>query len=424
MYPMASVCQFYSKGVHRIGLASTNKHEEEVIRNHEFELGIDPNIRTWCACVRKSMTTGTEVSSGIIQHIFIDSLQLNTNTITNKIRFHFFQYNKKISSKSYHWRTKRWRRKRKQKRRVAQYDIAEKEDLQRNGMPSPMGPHWRTYIEHRLRMLVNGMAVYATDGYSHLRMDKYIESNRALDTIARKLTNNKPSVVFIGASELSPSSIIRVKGNVRCPGNRKCARSFKKCGSIVRYTDEYNTSQHCGRCCRKFQPNFRPKRFKTCFNCVPDPAYDMMLPNLIVNEMANRPLKELRKNVRNWERGNQVNGPLRENRERLVSKVDIYRKNWQLNQLENLDMEAEAGADAVIGDAAAIVVAVADPMLTISKTTWHRDISAARLIWFKGNYECMNSTIKPIESVRIEQFFLCLSFQDTVRCSEKRSRQR
>lgn len=57
---------------------------------------------------------------------------------------------------------------------------------------------------------------------------------------------------------------------------------------------------------------------------------------------------------------------------------------WQANQHENLDMKAETEPVAVIGDAATAAVAfVADPI--ISKTVWHRDISAERSVWSKGN---------------------------------------
>lgn len=272
-------------------------------------------------------------------------------------------------------------------------------------MPSPMGPRWLDYIDQRLRMCVRGMDVYATDRYAHTKMDKYIESARATDTIAKKITQNKPTIVFMGASETAPSTIISVRGHVRAPGNKKWATSFRKCGGCIKWTDEYNTSQFCGRCVQRFDARFRSKRFKTCFHCNPSTEYNLMLPRLIVNEMAHRKLKRRKADVKRLARnGHLILQPIEE-RKRLVrlfyfvidftsysvydnsfflkvSKIDIYRKNWQPNQFGNLvDMEADAEADADIGNAAA---AADYPMQAISKTVWHRDITAARLIFYKG----------------------------------------
>lgn len=117
------------------------------------------------------------------------------------------------------------------------------------------------------------------------------------DAIARKLKNN----------ELC--SIIRMKGfmcNVQEIGS--AYEVSKKCGCIVKYVDEWSTSLHC--CCWKSRQNVRPKRFKwkKCSNGIPDPNYDLMLLNLIVNQTANWQLKQLRKNARDLERHNLVIG--------------------------------------------------------------------------------------------------------------------
>lgn len=141
------------------------------------------------------------------------------------------------------------------------------------------------------------MEAYASREYSRLKMDKYIESNRALDLLAANLCNRKPAMVYIGAAVFSPNSPIRIPKYVRCPGTRKMSRSFKKCGSLVHFVDEYNTSQHCGRCGQRFRPALRPKHFKVCGDtCVPHPA--LMVPKLIVSELPNRLLRADRRNFK------------------------------------------------------------------------------------------------------------------------------
>lgn len=232
-------------------------------------------------------------------------------------------------------------------------------------MPSPMGPHWQSYIHHRLRMLKNGIDAYASDRYCRLRMDKYIMENRVLDQITGKLLGrNGRAIVYLGAADMHPNSPIGIKNRLRCPGTRRIARPYKKRNCPVYYTDEYNTSLHCGRCAKRFSQYLRPRRFKVCVNCIPDPNWNMMLPKMIVNYRANNNLKKMEHLVRLMEAMNLVGGPRRVDRDRLVTKVAIYSKICHANEIENLD-EASRW----------------QPLNTV----WHRDITAARAIWYKGN---------------------------------------
>lgn len=41
-------------------------------------------------------------------------------------------------------------------------------------MPSPKDVDWVDHIDHRLKMLENGIAAYTTDKYTRLAFDKYI----------------------------------------------------------------------------------------------------------------------------------------------------------------------------------------------------------------------------------------------------------
>lgn len=76
------------------------------------------------------------------------------------------------------------------------------------GVPSPRGSRWKTYTKSRLKTLGRGLAVYATSEYAQIRLTQYINSTRAMDEIAKTITNNIPSVVHIGGAQMSPNSPI------------------------------------------------------------------------------------------------------------------------------------------------------------------------------------------------------------------------
>lgn len=95
-------------------------------------------------------------------------------------------------------------------RLAGDFTAFERADLQSHpmGIPSPRESSWRSYICSRLRTLTRGMAVYATREYAQIRLTQYIDSTKAMDEIAKKITNNVPSVVHIGGAKMTPNSPI------------------------------------------------------------------------------------------------------------------------------------------------------------------------------------------------------------------------
>lgn len=296
----------------------------------------------------------------------------------------------KKSSKEYHYDTKQGIRNDKLERLTRLFTFEEQQD--RNNiaatigtMPSPRNTSWRHYIAHRLRMMENGIETYTQRNVARLRLDKHIESHRIIDRIVARLVNFLSAIILIGAGHFAANSPISIKKHVRCPGTRKLIGAFKKRGNcVVRMVDEYMTSQHCGKCFKRFPQWTRPKRFKLCDDCRPDENI-MRLPTAIVTNVSKRALQMQREIMRVWremaEDGDAVAAILTQrNAKRLVSKKQTFLKTWQSNNA-NAEMEDAAKAEA-------------QPRKTV-KTVWHRDISAARLILYRG-----------IHSITIEKLLL------------------
>ena len=213
-------------------------------------------------------------------------------------------------------------------------------------------------MQFRLNMMERGIAVYTTKQYTRIRLDHYIESNRTIDKLVGKMVNYKSAVVFVGAAQWSPSSPIKIKKHVRAPGVRKIVRALKKRHNCyVVFVDEYMTSQHCGRCVKRFPLSTRSHRFKVCVDC--KPRQDVRPATKIVTTLGHRALRRLRKDMYEnepdavWEA--IING------RRIVTKVKRYHKTW------------------VFGPDGKIL-----PLEKLLKSFWHRDISAAKLILEKG----------------------------------------
>ncbi|XP_055310426.1 uncharacterized protein LOC129573642 [Sitodiplosis mosellana] len=117
-------------------------------RDFFYEVGVDPGLKTRNASVRRTIDTEEEK-------------------------------NIKISSKRYHWVAKQPIRNRIGKHLTADSTKIEQDDLKAQVMPSPRGSQYMSYIRHRLRMLLRGMAAYATRQYARLRLAKYIQSTRS-----------------------------------------------------------------------------------------------------------------------------------------------------------------------------------------------------------------------------------------------------
>lgn len=244
-----------------------------------------------------------------------------------------------------------------------------------------------SYIEYRLAMMTQGMAVYATRKYARLSFDKFVESYRISDKIAASLTNKKPSMIYLGAGQMAPNSPIGIKRRLRCPGTRKLLASFKKLGNcVVRFVDEWNTSQHCAKCIERFDRRTRNHKFKVCQECHPIELDGLISPRVIVSKLSKRKLKQLRRvkkaELATERRANiearraarqanvvqpEVNQPIirisrriRPAKERLVPKINVFYKKVQ-------------------DDAGEWV-----PLVDQSKTVWHRDTVAALCILYKG----------------------------------------
>lgn len=230
--------------------------------------------------------------------------------------------------------------------------------------PSAKGrSHWMIYIEHRLKMMTNGMSVYSSRKYRRLRLDKYIEENRASDLIAAWLTLKKACLIFIGAAEMAPNSPIGIKKRLRCPGVRRLVRSFNKLGkSVIRFVDEFNTSQTCGKCFQPFDRRTRLDRYKVCHNCKPSGEVTniWLLGKTVISKKSNREYMKQRQSVVADVEGRNQNPIMSYG---LVSKLTISFKKWRLND----DNEW-----------------IDDRHPHQLKTVWHRDIVAAVCILYKG----------------------------------------
>ncbi|XP_031618447.1 uncharacterized protein LOC116337743 isoform X2 [Contarinia nasturtii] len=328
-----------------------NNTIKEKYNNFEFDyvLGIDPGVRTWNATVRKHVRSGNE------ENITIDGPK-------------------------YHFKAKYGKRKRKSDQWTELLQKQRELDYKRYAFfPSPKGrSHWMCYIAYYVKMMKPAMAVYTTRKFIRLRLDKYIEENRASDKIAASLTKKKSALVFIGAAQIAPNSPIGIKKRLRCPGLRRLLNSFKKLGNcIVRLVDEYNTSQTCAKCFRPFDRRTKSDRYKVCQHCIPseDESSQWNLPNVIITMKSNRVYQQLRKYavdfVNRLNAANPDHIPM--DSDGLVSKLQVCFKNWQLNTGIWKDDRAPFQL----------------------KTVWHRDIVAAKNIMYKGLCTVLGLDIHP-----------------------------
>ncbi|XP_031631483.1 uncharacterized protein LOC116345884 [Contarinia nasturtii] len=342
-----------------------------------YELGIDPGMKTWNATVRRNIKTKKEV-------------------------------NMKTSSKKYHWLAKQKTRDVKAKRWTKQFTQEEQDDRNNRQlyqrMPSPLGILWIDYVHHRIKMLKKGMAVYTTPKYTLLQFDKYVESNRTVDKLTGNLVNHKAAIIHMGNAEISPNSCIRIKKHVRAPGTRKLLKGFRKRRNCrVRKTDEWGTSQHCAKCGRRFNPATKSHRFKVCENCgaEPDSIFAEYLPSKIVAQRSKRQLRYNKDVVelylmRFWAEGLMTEQEFDIAAERLLSKVAVYPKNWQVNTVSGKLEYAQVNADApyatvqqpyAVDDENELEIEDKQLLMAVHKTSWDRDIVAAKCILIKGHCE-------------------------------------
>lgn len=296
----------------------------------------------------------------------------------------FTQENITINGPKYHFRTKYNIRERKSEK--WQRLFIENEQNDRNQYifyPSPKGrSNWMNYIEHRAKMLRQGMQVYTQRKFIRLSLDKHIEENRASDRIAAFLTRTLSSLILLGAAQMAPNSPIGIKKRLRCPGVRKLLNSLKKLNNcVVRMVDEFNTSQTCAKCFRPFDRRTRKDRFKVCHECIPNAAnvtIENHLSRVIVSKTSKRIYQQERKRVvEEYRRGNV--DPVYSYG--LVPKLNAWFKNWQPNDDNNWTDSLHPHQ---------------------LKTVWHRDVVAAKLILYKG----INHELKIVEEKKITENIL------------------
>lgn len=204
------------------------------------------------------------------------------------------------------------------------------------------------YIQHRLRFFNDGVQTYTRRKYARLALDKYIWSTKAMDTLTSKIVQNKSAMVLIGAANMNPNSPI--KKYKRCPGMRRLVASMKKRGNCTCvFVDEYNTSQKCARCFEQFPEGTRAHRMKMCRRC--DPIDEALPANVVSSYVSKRKLRR-RKQEQQVLQNHQQHAV-------MVQKKTRFIKNTEL-------------LPAAEGDAA------------VGQTIWHRDITAAKLILYKG----------------------------------------
>lgn len=114
----------------------------------------------------------------------------------------------------------------------------------------------------------------------------------------------------MGAAQMSPNSPIKIKKHVRAPGTWKLIGAFQKRKFCYIMVDEYMSSQHCGRCFRRFPLHTRSHRFRICTDCIP--KLQARPANMIVTQLSHRKLRAERAKMR---------------RENPVSVVVAARKN-------------------------------------------------------------------------------------------------
>lgn len=265
----------------------------------------------------------------------------------------------------------------KQKRFSKQFTIQERADRNNRQlytvMPSPLGVHWQDYIRHKLRMMKNGISTYTSKKMTRLNLDKYIETSRAMDKFIGKLVNYDSALIFLGTGETPPNSPIRIKKHIRCPGNRKLVTAAKKRRNVIILPqDEYFTSQTCGMCFGRFDPRTKSHKFKVCQDC--RPTDHRFLPEMIITQLGKRDLQRRNEIYRMLNIDAQPNQP---NAGSLMTKVQMYRKNWQENPDTGV-FENGSGQHFYFEEES-------DPNAP-QKRVWQRDVVAAKCILVKGKY--------------------------------------
>lgn len=162
----------------------------------------------------------------------------------------------------------------------------------------------------------------------------------------------------------------------------------------VRNVNEFRSSRLCARCFTPFPLATLNHRFKVCDWCVPDQndwPDGLKLPRKIVSKKSKRMYQMERRAV--MADPHQAVG--------FVSKVICHHKNWRQNRQHAVDQhDGDFTADYEPEDFFDM------PNEPILKTIWQRDISAAKLILYRGNCLIIRTKVKQNLNCNVLYLFL------------------
>lgn len=191
----------------------------------------------------------------------------------------------------------------------------------------------------------------------------------------------------MGNGSFSPNSPI--KGHRRCPGTRKMLHALKKrpnCDYLM--VDEFKTSQVCGLCFNLFGVGTKLHRFKVCKFCIP---LQVALPaKRIITTLGKRALQFERRIARgvmglvamNIDGRAAAEAHPNQQQRRLVSKITQFDKTVPLPRNVDAVDDEEAVQCNPVASTSEFDCIVQIPRLR--SIVWHRDISAAKIMIYKG----------------------------------------
>lgn len=215
------------------------------------------------------------------------------------------------------------------------------------------------------------------------------------------LVRNKPALLCLGNAGLSPNSPI--KGYRKCPGTRKLLDALKKrpnCDFLM--IDEWMTSQVCALCFERFNGSKKADRFKVCRQCDVKPT--AMQATTIVTKTTKRTLQFERRVERRVQRliarENEMNldGAAAEaipNQQRRSLVPNLTRFDKTVMPPRNVGIVNDEDEENAVPSTSTTTNVGRNAENTQRRTiVWQRDISAAKLMIYKGERD------KIIENLR------------------------
>ncbi|XP_055320864.1 uncharacterized protein LOC129577568 [Sitodiplosis mosellana] len=185
-------------------------------------------------------------------------------------------------------------------------------------------------------------------------------------------------------------------------------------GNAIRFVNEARSSRLCARCFEPFPLSTLNDLVKVCEWCMLDQddwPDGMKLPEKIVAAKSKRKLRSERRAMRQAAVQNP-DQPLG-----FVSKVICYRKNWQQNAANGMDDNVEERRG-VSNHGGGIIEYTdeyepEDPVddFSLLKTVWQRDISAAKLILYRGHCELIGHRLH--DAFTLQHSLSSITWNDT-----------